>query len=98
MSTLLHSIGLAVPAALILLASAAQADVSTKFIRYDRDADGQISETEFLTLYRTSDATAIFRKLDLDASGYLNETEFEKLTEANTDSEPSESKGDGWVQ
>ncbi len=98
MSTLLHSVGLAVPTALILFVSAAQAEVSTKFIRYDRDADGKISEAEFVTLYRTSDATAIFRKLDLDASGYLNETEFEKLTQANTDSKTSDDKEEGWVQ
>ena len=81
MSILFQSVALATSAALILCASTALSEDGTKFLRYDRDANGEISEPEFTYAYKTANAPAIFRKLDTNNSGDLSEYELEQLTE-----------------
>ena len=84
MSILSKSVSLSIPA-LIVCVSIAQAEPTTQFLRYDRDANGEVSETEFINEYQSTDAPTVFRELDADNNGGLNAREFAKLTKENTE-------------
>jgi hypothetical protein len=97
MSILSKSISLSIPA-LIVCVSIAHAEPTTQFLRYDRDANGEVSETEFINGYQTTDAAAVFRELDTDDNGGLDAREFAKLTEENTDSHEIPEDQKSWAQ